>query len=81
MRVIGEIKAVDLSKKLTLEITLGEIALLMAVLGETTYGDAEKAVDESDEIGAKNRRKIRKMDPRTLYEEMVSILREEGGTD
>ena len=78
MRVIGESKTVDLSKKLAVEISVGELALLVAVLGQLGINDATKAIAETSSIKLAYKPDVQRLDDYILYSEIKSVLRAEG---
>lgn len=81
MRVIGESKTVDLSKKLTVEISVGELALLTAVLGQLGRYDASTAVAETISLKSDYKPAIQRLDDYKLYSEIKSVLKSEGVAD
>lgn len=81
MRVIGESKTVDLSKKLTVEMTVGELAMLMAVLGSQTSDETKECVAGSSTINPECKSNVQRLDDYKLFSEIKSVLKSEGVAD
>lgn len=78
MKVISGSKTVDLTKKLTVEMTLGELAMLTAVMGNETNSSVRRKITGSSVIITEYTSEIQRLDDDKLYSEMASVLRDEG---
>jgi hypothetical protein len=78
MRVIGESKTVDLSKKLTVEISVGELAYITAMVGAQSVDSAKKAVDADFAVANRYKEDVKQYDNDDVYDELYEILKAEG---
>lgn len=78
MRVIGESKTVDLSKKLMVEISVGELAYITAMVGAQSKDSANAVLGRT--LAVKNDYKdvLKEYDNNDLYGELYDILDAEG---
>ena len=81
MRVIGESKTVDLSKKLTVEMTLGELAYIAVMIGNQSEYSAKQVIDGSCTLQKQYKDEVKRYDNNILYSELHEILGLEGVTD
>lgn len=77
MRIIDDKRAVSkLSEVVTVEMTLGEMALLTAIIGEITPAVAESNIDDSV-IKLEYKAEVKKLDE-SMYDIMLGHLAKEG---
>lgn len=61
MRIIEEKQAVDLSEKVTIEITVGELALITETIGNSNVIEDVQMVEESNFIRSIYKEELRKI--------------------
>ena len=78
MRVIGESKAVDLSKKLTVEISVCELAYITAMVGAQSAYSAKEVIDNTFAVANRYKEDVKQYDNNDVYDELYEILKAEG---